>query len=346
MINGRPLYLSEFFVSLPPCQPFKQRQEKEAARRVGSNDVDLDTASLSQPLFALYEEYALPYDDWCTRLTGDGRYAAEGIPTAEAVGAADLAIDSVQKLLAENRLKAGRYLIYAHETIEASLTLTPVLKVKKMCALKETIPFSVSQAGSSSFAAALLLLDCLHATASDDSIQPSLIVTADRLSPPQPRTFFTQYPKGDAAASCLVLAEPDAWEVLACELSTRAMPQGDPYRWKWADFRAAEQAMLDQLPSSIPQFLLNNQFSLADIALVVPQQHSDAFLAHVRAVLKSEALLYRRKTWSRCNLLGSDCLVSLAEAVSNKRIHRHDLVLLIQAGPLASLGFILLRRVT
>lgn len=93
----------------------------------------------------------------------------------------------------------------------------------------------------------------------------------------------------------------------------------------------------------LDQFLQANQIALDQLALIVPQQLSNAFLTAVEQNVGGRRI-YRRARHRCCNLLTSDCLVSLAEAVEREQVKPGDIVLLIPAGPLSSLGFVLLKR--
>ncbi|UFJ42423.1 hypothetical protein LOK74_08030 [Brevibacillus humidisoli] len=343
MGSKQSLYLSRISTTVPQQQPLEGLIRADMITQQDGKD---EADHLHSALHALYHEYGLLLAN--RLMESDANlYRSEQIPVV--VGettAVDLAVQCVEATLAGQQQMRTAYLLYAHETTVPSLTLTPVLKVKKLTRRKESISFSVSHQGSASFATAINLLSQFYAQSDQAEAAPSIIVAADQISPPQPRLFFTSYPKGDAAVSCLVQPEAGDWRVIAIQSHTWASPHGNPYDWGRREFLATEQVLLHALESMLDRFLGANGTSLDQIDLIVPQHLSDSFFSGVQRLVSGCSAVYRRTNASRCNLLTSDCLISLAEAVVEDRIKRGEYVLLIQAGPISSLGLVLLQRET
>ncbi|MBM7589636.1 hypothetical protein [Brevibacillus fulvus] len=302
---------------------------------------------LQHPLYALYEEYGLPLDGSPLPSAKESEWGDTKLPVSFTPGGAELALAAVRQLLAtcNPTRPTVKYLLYGHETLEPSITLTPTQKIKKILKLKHTLPFSVCGQGSITVASALRMLHVLEQTDGQAGERlPSLLVTTDQVCPPQPRAFFQQFPKGDSAAACLVAPDEGEWTILDCQFHHWALHHPNPYHWTINDYHQHEATFYKQLTALLPDFLSKNDIGFRDLEWLVPQHLSERFFQETACLAQGACRLYRRELLPECNLLNSDCLISLHELDTGKQVSRGSFVLLVPAGPLASLGFVLLQK--
>ncbi|MDR0267467.1 hypothetical protein [Paenibacillus sp.] len=296
------------------------------------------------PLHALHREYKIDQADLGHQ--ADPSLLQCQLPVSPDQTMSDLATTAVGQLLfnSEYQAKKSHFLFFCHETTEANLTLTPTLKVKKLCQLKGTTPFSISHTGSCGPIQSLNLIPMLKATLPADEPMQAIMVVADQLCPPHPRSFYHLYPKGDASAACLLHESEGDWQVVDHWLESWPLPLDNPYLWDEMVFSIFETEFYRRYPLRLAEFIDRNQIQMEQISFVIPQQISERFVSVTENLFSRKAPVYRRSYAPQSNLLGSDCFFSLHEASQEGRFCPGDLVLLIQAGPLASLGFLLLQR--
>lgn len=334
------LYLS----SLVACKAGElQRLRDVLSQEQASYPVDIGDG-LDFPLHALHREYRIDQVDLAHQ--ADPSLLKYQLPVTSDQTMSDLATAAVGQLLSTSAHQAekSRFLFFCHETTEASLTLTPTLKVKKLYQLKGTTPFSVSHIGSCGPIQAMNLMRIGKATLPVDEPMQAIMVTADQLCPPQPRTFFHMFPKGDASAACLLHESEGDWRIVDHWLESWPLALDNPYLWDELAFSFFETEFYRRYPQRLAEFIARNQVQMEQISIVIGQQISERFLSVTEKLFYKKASVYQRSYAPQSNLLSSDCFFSLHEASLNGRFCSGDLVLMIQAGPLASLGFLLLQR--
>lgn len=297
-----------------------------------------------EPLLALYEQYGMSQQEHTFLKHVPWELKARLVPVSRAESAAHMGTEALRALLdrAPKAREKCRYLVYGHETTEPNFYLTPCLYVKKTLKLKRLLPFALSRCGSCTLPGALELVKTLHPSAPGQAAAESLFVTADRLCPPHPRYWFDADPKGDAAAACLVSTVGGDWAVVDAVADGWPLASDDPYRWSEADYRRHERRLLAGCRQAVSVLLRRNAADAGRIVLAVPQTLSSTFRRYVEKLLPYP--VYRRTYAAGCNLLGSDCLLSLKEAEDGHLFQPGDCVLLLQAGPLSHLGLLLLRK--
>ncbi|GIQ69346.1 hypothetical protein DUZ99_17230 [Xylanibacillus composti] len=300
-----------------------------------------DTRTLLQNTVpALYKEYGIE--------TADSDEAEiplpSSVPVAPGHSAAGLALEAVERLagLDESIRRSGQYLIYAHDTPEPSFYLTPALLLKKRAGLRQVQPLAISGCGSVSFACAVEMLMCMSAEGDPPGAR-SIVVVSDQLAPPMPRFWQDHYPYGDAAAACICSPEHGTWEIHDLIIEEWPYLAYQPYAWNEQEIRLHEQLLLERSCTALQRFKDKHSRSFSAIRYALVQHISQAFLHTLSSRLEGISV-YKRSYAPACNLLGSDCLISLHELEMRGMILPGETVLLIMAGPLSRVSLMLLRR--
>ncbi|CAM4262697.1 hypothetical protein BAMA_04645 [Bacillus manliponensis] len=286
------------------------------------------------PLFALNREYGINND---SPIKNDLNFLSKKIPVSFEKTSSDLGVNSLKKLLEITPASRPSYLTYCQETNEPSIYLTPALKLKKLLKLKSTIPFSIGYQGSAAFTGALSLLDNLHHNT--DSNKYSIITTTDQVCMPQTRFFLSTYPKGDCSTSSIFSYDTGQYKVL--NYCTHSFPiPGNPLEWNHSDYMDFETQLL-----SCTYDLLTDWIAKHNIQWVIIQNLSERFVNNLENFFEgTPCTLFKRFIAKECNLLTSDCLVSLKDAEAKQVFNINDNILLLQAGPLSHIGLVLLKK--
>lgn len=294
---------------------------------------------LSYTLFALYEEFAV-----------EATRAAEiqvpaHIPLACNQTASELALAAVEQLIhqCEHLSRSGKYLIYAHETPEPSFYLTPALMLKKCLSLSQIQPVAISHCGSVSLACAVELLACLNDGASPAGEGDSVIVVSDQLAPPMPRFVPDCYPFGDAAVACVSSPSRGTWEVAGLLIEEWPYLTKHPYSWDNENWQVHNETLIQRSLALLERYKQEQPQPFAAIRYAIVQHISEAFVNTLTRTLAGVPV-YNRSFAAACNLLGSDCLISMHELEQQVKFLPGDTVLLVMAGPLSRVSLMLLRR--
>ncbi|WP_341279711.1 hypothetical protein [Paenibacillus sp. FSL H8-0537] len=283
-------------------------------------------------LFALYEEYdmldqGLPQRSSLTEPTLISIQAASDLGLAAALKLSNKEPD----LFPQSSL-----LIYCHETVEPSLYLTPAIKLKKELKMKRTLPFAVSQQGSAAFIGALQTTQILWSDAPPTAQQTAVIITADQLAPPQMRSSLDVYPKGDCSVACLVSSTPreGAYFIESMDIASFVLNKE----------ATGKDLLLDAASDLLQRAMASWGISYSELRMIIPQSFDSTLHAVLAELSGGQTPIYRRTFAPTCNLLTSDCLVSLEEAHKREKFLVGDLILLLFVGPLHTAGVILLRK--
>lgn len=288
------------------------------------------------PVLSLYEEFNLQ-----NKYQVEASQANELVPDSRSLRPEKTALETVQAIKsAKNDLKFD-HLIYCHETVFPSFFLNPSLYLKKMANLKQTLPFSVTLCGSSAFPVALKMLKSLY---TDNPLNPSLIVTSDKVSYPQKRTFFESNPKGDASVSVVISPTLGDWKVCGVSFDRIAVSK-QPNSWNNTDYLQNEDQLVSGIMNKVHDLLKESGLSLGDLNLLVIQNLSKRFYEKMGDFVGNACGVYTRSHYApNCNLLSSDSLMTFSEVCKKRSFKKDQYVLLITAGPISSYGLILLKK--
>lgn len=269
-------------------------------------------------------------------------------PTNLNVTAFALAAAAINELLRRNdnvRMNF-QHLVYCPETADPDYQLTPALYFKKTLRLKGLLPFALSHCGSSTLSGTLELLDWLADPGGDPRAGPVLFVTAAKETRSFPVTESSRFPLSNAAAACILSPVSGEWRIIRSRHYSRPLSSPDPYSWTEAEHRQQQELLLEQCKSELTAFLLecSNEHTSCDHALsyAIIQHLNTDFLDSISQLLPCP--IYTRQRESTHNLHGSDGLVSLQELSKNNPFTSGTRILILQAGPISHLGFILLER--
>lgn len=286
------------------------------------------------PLFALNTEYGI---DNNYPIVNEISSTSQSIPVSFEKTPSDLGVDSIKKLIELTNANRPSYLTYCQETNEPSIYLTPALKLKKLLKLKNTIPFSIGYQGSAAFTGAISMLDNLHHNV--DSNKYSIITTTDQVYMPQTRFFGNSYPKGDCSTSSIFSYDTGQYRVL--EYSAYSFPIArNPLKWGCSEYVNFETKLLSYTCDLLKDWIAKN-----NIQWIILQNLSEHFVNTLEGFFKNTpCTLFKRFTAKDCNLLTSDCLVSLKDAETKQIFNINDNILLLQAGSLSHIGLVLLKK--
>lgn len=259
-----------------------------------------------------------------------------------------LAAAAVNELLRrnDNVHTPFQHLVYCPETAEPDYQLTPALYFKKTLGLKGLLPFAISHCGSSTLSATLELLDWLAEPGGDPRAGPVLFVTAAKETRAFPVTESSRFPLSDAAAACILSPVSGEWRIIRSRHYSRPLSSPDPYGWSEAEHRQQQELLLEQCKSELVAFLLecSHEYAPCNHALsyAIVQHLNTDFLDSISQLLPCP--IYTRQREPTHNLHGSDGLISLQELSEGNQLTPGTRILILQAGPLSHLGFILLER--
>ncbi|MGE7217393.1 hypothetical protein ACQKJC_12895 [Priestia koreensis] len=328
MYNNPSMYISSLVVNVP-------QSNKLTYKLSSSKETNWKENKTEFPLYALFSEFGI------TQASPMGNNSL-----LENTTMSDLALKSVENLLEINPSihKEADFLLYCHETNEASLYITPTLKIKKLLHFKKLTPVSISYQGSTAASSSLFFLETMSDEDRISNNKKTILTTTDLICAPQIRNFFSTFPKGDASSACVISHSPGDYKILDYYQKSFPAIDQNPYEWDTHKFLLNEQNLFQEVTVGLTEFLNKNNLQPSDLNLAIPQNLSESFFQLLRGYFKNQVHLSIREKLKENNLLNSDCFYSLHELEKQNALNKGDLILLIQAGPLADFGLILIRK--
>ncbi|MFE6375618.1 hypothetical protein ACFVRA_09585 [Bacillus subtilis] len=332
---GQRIYISDFQFS-----NLKNKSSFQNALGVKEMPFSWEMNESQFPLYALYKEYGILDED--NAYMHMWKETQADILSSREQSITDMSLEVARALLNKHSkyLQSITHLIFIHDTDEASLTLTPVLKLKNKLNLKKTLPFSISRSNTNGFIHALEMM--CYFNENGTAAYPALMILADRVIEPQPRMFFDYYPKGDLAVSFLIDKEPLEWEVLCYSAGVPDTLTSNPYVWKSSDFQKYKQRFQDRVMASVDVFL--QQLGINSPDWLIPQNLSADFVSVIQKNFSYKCRVYQREHFASCNMLNADCFFSLKEIENKSLLSKGESVCMIFAGPLSQIGCLLLKK--
>ncbi|MBO8162773.1 MAG: hypothetical protein H0Z34_03510 [Brevibacillus sp.] len=237
-----------------------------------------------------------------------------------------------------NQLANVDILLYVHESVEASGSVLPALKVKNVLEMKHCLPFSLGFQGSLANLAAVEIAEAFFRA---EPIKQVLIVSVDCIVPPFSRRRHDLFPKGDSGAAVLYTVDDGDYRVNGYRVNPYCL-KTPPHKWTQLDCQVIVQQLLRLTVRLLEQ--LSQCGQLPD--WLVPQHLSFPFGLALKQVGERYGVRVKlRECWGAVNLLGSDPFVTLVQMEQNGEISRGQSVLLLWASIDHGLGAMLLERV-
>ncbi|UFJ42451.1 hypothetical protein LOK74_08175 [Brevibacillus humidisoli] len=266
-----------------------------------------------------------------------GTNLGERIPVYSGGSHSDLALELLDSKRDQLPLPEIDLFLYAHESVEASDSVLPALKIRNILGMRRCLPFSLGFQGSLASLSAMEIADAFIRV---ESVRRLLLVTVDCIVPPFPRSVHSGYPKGDSAAGILLASGCGDYQVAGYRIMPHCLPK-PVQQWDVSDYEEAEQqliqlaaALIDELTGGTPRpdWLVVQSVSAAFTAALC--QMADSFNITVKL----------RQGWEQVNLLGSDPIVTLRQMEELGEVWDGQWIVMLWASIDHGLGAVLLRK--